>query len=517
MGAGCSSGAPEPREERARSIAPPPPSAEAPEAARPTYQYDLVILGAGSAGVRAARLAADYGAKVALVEPSLSHGPPHYTAVGGTSVNVGCIPKKLLVHGSAMAETIDNSKFFGWRCPDHPSHDWAAMMANKDAEVSRLNGVFADMLLTAGVDLLVGWGSLLDGHTVAVRNERCWSEEPPNTVTGERVVLAVGSRPAVPDIPGKELCITSNEAFYLQACPAEILIVGGGYVAVEFACIFNNFGAKVTLLHTGEVLLQSFDDDIRRHLEQEMLADGIDIRPSTEVVGVERLPSGWLAATTSEGDSVSAEVVMFATGRVPNTTDLELEHVPVALHPATGAVVVDAHSCTSCPSVYAVGDVTGRRQHTPVALHEAQCLADTLFGGVDRTPCYDWVPTAVFSQPPAAYVGLTTEEAARRYHNVAVYRSVYRPMQHTMTGSNSRGMVKLLVDVATDQVVGAHMCGPDAPEVLQGLAIPLRMGATKALVDATLGLHPSAAEEFVTLRAPAYFVGPGAPAAAPAP
>eukprot|EP00668_Euglena_longa_P001651 GGOE01001949.1.p1 GENE.GGOE01001949.1~~GGOE01001949.1.p1 ORF type:complete len:455 (-),score=149.75 GGOE01001949.1:488-1651(-) len=387
-------------------------------------------------------------------------------------------------------------------------------MANKDAEVSRLNGVYADMLLTTGVDLLVGWGSLQDGHTVVVREDRMVAE-PTSTITGEKVVIAVGSRPAVPDIPGKELCITSNEAFYLPECPAEILIVGGGFIAVEFACIFNNFGTKVILLHSGEMLLESFDDDIRQHLEEEMVADGIDIRASTEVVGVERLPSGSLAATTSHGDSVSAAVVMFATGRVPNTADLGLEHVPVTLLPKTGAVAVNGHSQTSCPSVYAVGDVTGRLQHTPVALHEAQCLAETLFGGADRMPCYDLVPIAVFSQPPAAFVGLTTEEARKQHRNVAVYRNVFRPLMHTMTGSSARGLVKLLVDVPTDRVLGVHMCGPDAPDVIQGFAIAVRMGACKSHFDATLGLHPSVAEELVTLRTPTYFVGTDVPSPAP--
>nr|BCM78259.1 glutathione reductase [Euglena gracilis] len=466
--------------------------------------YDLIVIGAGSGGVRASRISAGHGAKVALIEPSLSHGPPNFSAVGGTCVNVGCVPKKLMVYGSHMSHDLHYAKSYGWHTPDHVAHDWGTLMANKDKEISRLNGVYINMLKNSGVDLIQGFGSFVDAHTVAIKADQ--AENPAGrTITGDKVLIATGSWPFVPDIPGKEYCVTSNEAFYLRECPKRIVIVGGGYIAVEFACIFKGYGADVTLMYRGEMFLRGFDDDIRRHLCTEMQELGVHVQLQTNPAKVEKKEDGTYEVTTEKGEVVAADLVMYATGRNPNVKALGLEAVGVELLPKNGAIKVDAYSRTTVDNIYAVGDVTDRINLTPVALHEGHCLADTLFGGKDRKPCHDLVAAAVFSQPPIGTVGLTTERAIQRHERVAVYKSTFRPMLHTMTGAATKALMKILVDVDTDKVLGVHMCGPDAAEIIQGIAIALKMGATKADFDATIGIHPSSAEEFVTMRSPAYY------------
>jgi glutathione reductase (NADPH) len=418
-------------------------------------------------------------------------------------VNVGCVPKKLMVFGSHMLQDMHHAKAYGWQVPDAVPHNWTTLMAHKDKEIARLNGVYADMLKASGVDLVLGWGSLVDKHTVAVKTNRT-ADAPDQTLTGETILIATGGWPFVPEFPGRDLCITSNEAFYLKECPKRVVICGGGYIAVEFASIFHGYGAHVTLMYRGEMFLRGFDDEIRRHLHGEMTAAGIDVRLHTNPAKVERVADGTLRVTTDAGAEVLADVVMYATGRAPNVAHLGLEAVGVELRPSK-AIKVDDYSRTSVPNIYAVGDVTDRINLTPVALHEGHCLADTLYGGKDRRPCHDLVACAVFSQPPIGTVGLTTEAAAKKFERLAVYRSNFRPMLHTMTGAATRTLMKVLVDMETDKVVGVHMCGPDAAEIIQGIAIAVKMGATKADFDSTIGIHPTAAEEFVTMRTPSYY------------
>jgi len=479
-------------------------------AAEHPYQYDLVVIGAGSGGVRASRVAAGYGARVALLEPAMVHGPPTYSAVGGTCVNVGCVPKKLLVYGAAYARDLKDAVGFGWHIPDGVTHDWSRLRDNKDKEILRLNGVYKNMLVNAGVELVEAWGSLVDPHTVAVRRQRGGDGPPDRTLTASKILIAVGGWPATPDIPGRELCITSNEAFYLPSRPRRLLIVGGGFIGVEFAGIFGALGSQVTLVHRGPSILPGFDDDIRAHLAGEMQQAGITLLPDSTVTKVERQGGGGpLVATLAGGQRVEADAVMFATGRRPHTAGLGLKAAGVRTDPATGAVLVDAYSRTSVDSVFAVGDVTNRINLTPVALLEGHCFADSEFGDKRRAPEYENVACAVFSHPEIAAVGLTEAAAGKKFPQVAVYKAGFRPMLNTLSGSPSRVLMKLLVDVATDRVVGAHMCGPSAAEVLQGLAIAVRMGATKRDFDATVGIHPTAAEEFVTMRTPAYFLRDG--------
>jgi glutathione reductase (NADPH) len=472
------------------------------------YDYDLVVIGAGSGGVRASRIAASHGAKVALLEPSMSHGPPNYSAVGGTCVNVGCVPKKLMVYGSHYSHDMQDAKSYGWNVPDGITLDWSTLMANKDKEISRLNGIYKNMLVNAGVELIEGWGSLQDEHTVAIKQDR-GAAEPDKTISAYKILVAVGGWPFIPDIPGKDLCITSNEAFYLKECPKRIVIIGGGYIAVEFACIFKGYGADVTLMYRGDMFLRGFDDDIRDHLANEMKEMGIDVQFNTNPAKVEEAADGSFVVTTEAGAQVPCDKVMYATGRKPYIQNLGLEDVGVELNERDGAIKVDEYSKTNVDSIYAVGDVTNRINLTPVALLEGHCFADTEFGGMDRVPSHENVACAVFSQPPLGTVGMTEAEAAKKFPKVAIFKSGFRPMVHTMTGASTRVLMKLIVDVATDGVLGVHMCGPDAAEILQGMAVAVKMGATKKDFDSTVGIHPSAAEEFVTMRSPSYFLVDG--------
>ncbi|MGB6561323.1 MAG: glutathione-disulfide reductase [Candidatus Binataceae bacterium] len=443
------------------------------------YDYDLFTIGGGSGGVRASRMAAQFGARVALAEERY---------LGGTCVNVGCIPKKLFVYASEFSDAFDDSAGFGWTVGER-SFNWQTLIANKDREIARLNGVYEKALTDNGARVLRARATIADAHTVVVGSER---------YTARYILIATGGWPSAPSIPGGELAISSNEAFFLPQFPARVVIVGGGYIGLEFAGIFHGLGAKVSLVHRGELFLRGFDEDVRRAVAAEMGKREIDLRFNRQVAGIEKLPHG-IRATLDDGATVEADLIMFATGRTPNTHDLGLERAGVKLD-HEGAVVVDSYSCSSVPNIYAVGDCTDRMQLTPVAIAEGQAVAETLFHGNPMTPDYENVPTAVFSQPPIGTVGLTEAEARERYRAVDVYKSSFRPLKNTVSGRDEHSFMKLVFDRETDRVLGCHMVGTDAGEIVQGLAIALRCGATKAQFDATIGIHPTAAEEFVTMR-----------------
>lgn len=445
------------------------------------FDYDLFTIGAGSGGVRASRIAAGHGARVAVAENR---------SLGGTCVNVGCVPKKLLVYAAQYADTWREASAFGWS--SGPAvFDWRRLIANKNAEIERLNRVYRDLLTSAGVAISEGRARLIDAHTVAVGERR---------LTARHILIATGGWPVVPSFPGAEHVITSNEAFFLDRLPERIVILGGGYIAVEFAGIFRGLGADVTQIYRGPLFLRGFDDDIRRALADEMRRAGIDLRFDANIRALARTAHG-LAVTLADGTTLEADAVLAATGRAPLTADLGLEAAGVTLN-ANGAVVVDADQRTSVPSVYAVGDCTDRLNLTPVAIREGHAVADSLFGPKAQRANHEGVPTAVFSQPPVATVGLTETAARERFAAVTIFRTTFRPMKQQMTGGQGRTMMKLVVDSASDRVLGAHMVGADAPEIIQGIAIALKCGATKADFDATVGIHPTAAEEFVTLRTP---------------
>lgn len=447
----------------------------------PRFDFDLFTIGAGSGGVRASRMAASYGARVAVAEERY---------LGGTCVNVGCIPKKLLVYAAHCAEDFADAAGFGWSV-GASTFDWATLIANKDREIARLNAVYARLLDESGVRRFAGTARLVDPHTVEIGGAR---------VTAEHILIATGGWPIRPNLPGIEHAMTSNEAFHLPALPERVVLVGGGYIAVEFAGIFHGLGATTTLLHRGDIFLRGFDDDVRTTLAEAMRRKGIALRFGVQIVALERTESG-VAVRLADGSTLVADVVMFATGRAPHTAGLGLEGCGVALD-ALGAIVVDAFSRTSVPSIFAIGDVTNRLNLTPVAIHEAMALAATLFAHTPTAPDYENVPRAVFSQPSIGAVGVSEADARAHYGAIDVYRSTFRPLRHTLSGRDEKTMMKLVVDRASQRVVGAHMVGPDAGEIIQGVAIAIKAGATKATFDATIAIHPTSAEEFVTMRTP---------------
>ena len=447
----------------------------------PQYDYDLFTIGGGSGGVRASRVSAGFGARVALAEERY---------LGGTCVNVGCIPKKLLVYASHFSEDFEEAASYGWSV-GRSDFDWSALIANKDAEIARLNGVYDRLLSDAGVDQVSGHATLIDAHTVAVGERR---------FSAENILVATGSWPALPPVPGIEHVITSNEAFHLKTMPERVLIIGGGYIAVEFAGIFHGLGVQTTELYRGPLFLRGFDDDVRQVLGEEMRKKGIDLRFEVTVDKVERTDAG-LLATLSDGSSIEVDEIMYATGRRPLTGQLGLEEVGVELN-EKGAVVVDDYSRSSVDHIWAVGDATDRINLTPVALHEGMCLASTLFADTPTKPCHEDVASAVFSQPPIGSVGLTETRARERFGELDIYKSRFRSLKHTLTGSDETTFMKLIVDRATDRVVGFHVVGAGAGEMTQGVAIAIKCGATKAQFDATIGIHPTSAEEFVTMREP---------------
>ena len=402
------------------------------------------------------------------------------------------MPKKLFVYAAHFGEDFDDAAGFGWTVGGR-DFAWPRLIENKNAEIARLNGVYRDLLEGAGARILDGHARLLDAHTVAVGE---------TTYTAERILVATGGWPAVPEFAGREHVITSNEAFFLDSLPGTIVIVGGGYVAVEFAGIFHGLGARVTQLYRGPLFLRGFDDDVRRALAREMGKKGIDVRFDSSVESIERRDTDdgpRFTVTLADGGAIEAGLVMYATGRRPNTEGFGLEDAGVALN-EKGAIVVDEDWRTSVPNIHAIGDVTDRINLTPVAVAEGQALADLLFNPSGRTVDYDGVPSAVFSQPPVGTVGLTEAEARARYGAVDVYRSTFRPLKHTLSGRDEQAMMKLVVDSRSDRVLGVHMVGPEAGEIIQGIAVALKCGATKAQFDATIGIHPTTAEEFVLMR-----------------
>jgi len=451
------------------------------------YDYDFFVIGAGSGGVRASRLAASFGARVAVAEERF---------LGGTCVNVGCIPKKLFVYASAFREEVaEAQEGYGWTLDDL-EFDWPRLIENKNREIARLNGVYQNLLDNAGVESIEGRATVTGPHTVAIAGR---------TLSAAHILVATGSRAfRPPEIEGIEHAITSDEAFYLDALPERALVIWGGYIAVEFAGIFHGMGADVCQLYRGPLFLRGFDDDLRQHLAGEMRGRGIDLRFDSVPTRIEKV-SGGVRATLNDGEQVEGDVMLCATGRTPNSSGLGLEEVGVERAPS-GAIVVDAYSKTSVPSIHAIGDVTDRINLTPVAIHEAICLANTLFNDRPTAPIHESVPAAVFSQPPLGTVGLTETEARERYPEVDVYRSTFRALKQTLTSSETRCLMKLVVDRGSDRVLGLHMAGHEAGEIVQGFAVAVRAGLSKAQFDQTVGIHPTLAEEFVTMREP---VSPG--------
>ncbi len=452
------------------------------------YDYDLFVIGAGSGGVRASRMAAGHGARVAVAEERY---------LGGTCVNVGCVPKKLLVCASAFADHYREAAGFGWTA-EQPAFDWARLIANKNREIERLNGIYRGLLDGAGVELFEGRARLVDPHTVEIES----GDAARRRVTADQVLIAVGSWPDMPPIPGIEHAISSNEAFYLERLPERFAVVGGGYIGVEFAGIFAGLGCDVTLIYRGSLFLRGFDEEIRTHLAEEMRSRGIELRFDSRVESIEERAGAGddrLRLHLDSGNAVDCGEVLYATGRRPLVAGLGLADCGVALG-ENGEILVDEYSRSNVPNIWAIGDVTDRLNLTPVAIHEAMCLSRTLYGGEPTPVDHESVATAVFSQPPLAAVGLTEEEARARYDEVDVHRSRFRPLKLTLTDNQERTLVKLVVDRASGRVLGAHMLGADAPEIIQGLAVAVKMGATKDDFDAAMAIHPTSAEEFVTLR-----------------
>ena len=444
------------------------------------YDFDLFVIGGGSGGVRAGRIAAGHGARVAVAEEY---------RYGGTCVIRGCVPKKLLVYASEYAHGFEDAAGFGWSVGE-TRFDWPTLIANKDKEIGRLERIYRGLFENAGAKTFDGRATLVDAHTIEVAGQR---------VTAGTILIATGAAAVKPDVPGAEHMITSNEAFHLPSQPKRVVVLGGGYIALEFAGIFNGLGSRTTVLYRGEQILRGFDDDVRNHLANELVKSGIELRVKTDVTRLDKLADGTLRLTLTDGSQIEADAVMAATGRKPNTQGLGLEALGVALD-GQGAVKVDGFSRSSVAHIYAVGDVTNRINLTPVAIREGHAFADTVFGNKPRQADHADVPSAVFSQPPVGSVGLTEAQAREKYGQVDIYRTSFKPMRHTLSGRDERVLMKLIVDAATDRVVGAHMVGPEAGEIIQGIAIAVKAKATKADFDATVGIHPTAAEEFVTLR-----------------
>ena len=445
----------------------------------PKYDYDLITIGAGSGGVRASRFAAtNYSAKVAVVENR---------RVGGTCVMRGCVPKKLLMYGTHFAEEFEDAAGYGWSWA-RPAFDWSALVRAKNLELDRLEAVYHRLLREADVDELSGTGQITDPHTVEVANK---------TYTAKTILIATGGYPVMPEIPGIGQVITSDEALDLDLLPERIVIVGGGYIAVEFAGIFNAAGVETHLVFRADNILRGFDDAIRDSLRDEMEKKGVRIHCETQVRSIEK-HDGAYALNLYPAGRIDADLVMYATGRRPNTALLGLDALGVETD-ARGAIVVDGTSKSSVDSIYAIGDVTDRVNLTPVALQEGMAVAETLFGNQTVGVDYTNIASAVFSQPPAGTVGLSESEA-RVDHDVDIFMSQFRPMKYSLSGRNENVMMKLVVDQKTDRVLGCHMVGAEAPEIIQGFAVAVKCGATKAQFDATIGIHPTAAEEFVTMR-----------------
>jgi glutathione reductase (NADPH) len=451
------------------------------------YDYDLFVIGAGSGGVRASRIASMHNAKVAVAEEY---------RVGGTCVVRGCVPKKLMVYASRYSEEFEDAVGFGWTMGE-ARFDWKTLIANKDREIDRLNGIYISNLKKAGVEIIDSRAVLKDAHTVHLVKEN-------RDVTAGTVLIATGGTPFMPtSVPGIEHAITSNEAFHLPQLPKRAIIVGGGYIAVEFAGIFNGLGVETTLMYRRDKILRGFDEDLRTGLMEEMSKKGLDLLLWTDITKIERKGDVLIAtirnAETKQESVIETDLIMYATGRIPNTADLGLETVGVRTK-KSGAVEVDPYSQTSVANIYAVGDVTDRMALTPIAIREGQAFAETVFNHNPVAVDHSLVATAVFSQPELGTVGLAEHEAREQYDEIDIYKTSFRPMKHTMTGRSERTFMKLVVDAGTQRVLGVHMIGPDAGEIIQSVAIAVTMGATKKQFDMTIAVHPTAAEELVTLK-----------------
>ena len=446
-----------------------------------SYDCDFFVIGGGSGGVRAARMAAGFGARVVVAEERY---------LGGTCVNVGCIPKKLFVYASRYREDCEVARGYGWTTGE-PQFDWPTLVRNKDQEIHRLNGIYERLLLNAGCEVLAARATLLDPHTVAVDGRQ---------ISAEHILVATGGWPLRPNFPGSEWVLTSNEMFHLDALPQRMVVVGGGYIAVEFAGILRGLGCAVTQIYRGPLFLRGFDNEVREFLAEQMRHKGVDLRFDTDVTRIDKTSDG-LTLTLNDGSTLDADGVLYAIGRVPMTQQLGLEKCGVELD-AAGAIRVDPHYRTNVPSLYALGDVTNRINLTPVALAEGMALVRRLFDGRDQTVDYEYIPTAIFSQPPVGTVGYSEADARRHFGEIEVYTSTFTPLRFTISPVKEKAFMKLIVATQTRRVVGLHLCGEDAGEITQGFAVAMRAGATKEIFDTTIGIHPSSAEELVTMREP---------------
>jgi len=446
------------------------------------YDFDLFVIGAGSGGVRAARISAGHGARVGICE---------YSRVGGTCVIRGCVPKKLLSFAAHYAEEFEDAAGYGWEVGE-ARFSWSRLIENKDREIDRLNNIYLQLLDNANVKLYPVHGKLIDSHHIQVGED---------IVSADKILIATGGRPWTPDIPGAELSISSDEAFHIEALPERVIVVGGGFIACEFAGIFNGLGSDVIQIYRGEQILRGFDHDVQNTLAAEMQKKGIDIRLNLNITELIRHEQGHITAKLDNGTELEADTVMFATGRVPNVRGLGLVEAGVEAKPG-GMIPVDEYSRTNLKNVFAVGDVTNRVNLTPVALMEGHAFADSEFGGNPREVNHRFIPSAVFSNPQVATVGFSEAEAKLHYGELEIYRSVFTPMKHTLSGRDEKTMMKLIVQKSSDKVVGLHVVGIDAPEIVQGFAVALKSGLTKQQFDCTIGIHPTAAEELVTMRVP---------------
>jgi glutathione reductase (NADPH) len=446
------------------------------------FDFDVFVIGAGSGGVRAARMAAGEGARVAIADDR---------ALGGTCVNVGCVPKKLYTYASHFSHDFENAKGFGWNLAATKFH-WPTLVANKKTEISRLNGIYANLLDNSGAQIIRGYASLKDKNTVTVDG---------TDYTAERIVIATGGAPNIPDVDYAELLISSDEIFDLTEFPKRLLVVGAGYIALEFACIFQGLGSQVQVSYRGDLIMRSFDTDVRRFLDQEMRKQGIEIHYQSQVGSVVRQSDNSLLVTFLDGSSTEVDQVLMAIGRNPRVAGIGLKKLGIETT-AQGTIAVNHKFQTNVPNIYALGDVTGGIELTPVALAEAMVLVNHWYGNGAKEMDYDLIPTAVFTQPNIGTIGLTEDQALDQHGEITVYRSDFKPMKHTLSGSDERSFMKLIVDSATDKVVGLHIVGEGAGEMLQGFAVAMKVGATKADFDATIGIHPTSAEELVTMRTP---------------
>lgn len=446
------------------------------------YDYDLFVIGGGSGGVRAARIAAGYGARVAITEEH---------RYGGTCVIRGCVPKKFMVYAAHFAEDFHDAESYGWNV-ESPTFDWNLLIKNKDNEIDRLNSIYIKLLENAGATIFNGHGTILTPNSVQVGGD---------TVTADKILIATGGSPFIPSLSGSEHAITSNEAFYLEELPERVIVVGGGYIAVEFAGIFNGLGSKTELVYRGDQILRGFDQDIRDHLAEEIGKKGIQVLLNQTIESIELTAEGARKVIYANGETSVADQVMYATGRIPNTENLGLDTIDIETG-ATGEILVDQYSRTNLDNIYAVGDVTDKIALTPVATMEGHCFADTQFGNTERIADHREVPSAVFSQPQVATVGLTESEAREKFTHIETYKSEFCSLKLSLTDNTERTLMKLIIDGESGRVLGAHMVGAESAEILQGIAIAIRAGATKSDFDRTVGIHPSTAEEFVTMRTP---------------